>query len=444
MNLINIDSIVLVVGLLSFQMFLGLIVLKRRRKSTIYRRLRLNNRKIYRLGRICLGVFTFCLTLFSGSLVFQPLNSFGLLIWSFTAITSMQIFWWNLTYNSKEDPFSPLFAYLMDKTVVSQNHSQHLSVQPIKKPIQDLQYQQKTQTNLYDKEFESATILRAIPDSMLRMTEDGICLSYIPSKEASSFVIKGEVVNRHVTEFLAPEIALQFIKSAQLSLRSGSTKFYRFPIPIENGGRRYYEARISAIGMTEVLIMVRQLSDLDQAYLNSTKLSDSQNEDTILLLSEPELAEILERTLEKIQQNNQNHVLCCLVIDELNIENDSEVDPKLQSGSRVSEILMYQIAAKVKTHLSSNYIARLGDNELVTLVLNSSLDRASTLVDKLRDDVNNFSFHWKGNEYPVSASIGLLEINAESLNTTADLINAAKATCNIAKQKIEGYTFWVS
>ncbi len=304
------------------------------------------------------------------------------------------------------------------------------------------QLQQEIQVKPQDREAESATILRAIPDSILRMSEDGICLSYIPAKEANPFTITGEIINRHVNEFLDPKIALRFIKSAQLSLKSGLTHYYRFPIPAENGGRRYYEARITAIGMTEVLIMVRQLSDLDQTNLNSTQLSDAQNEDTILLLSEPELAEILERTLDKIQKNNQNHILCCLVIEELNIENDSEVDPELQSGSRVSGILMYQIAAKVKTHLSSNYIARLGDNELVTLILNSSLDRASTLVDKLRNDLNSFSFQWKEHEYPVSTSIGLLEINAESLNTTTDLINAAKATCDIARQKVEVKTFW--
>ena len=111
MNLTNSDYILLVSGLLSLTTFLGLIILKRYRKSTIYRKLRLNHRKIYRLGQICLAIFTFSLTLFSGSQLFHTKNSLNLLVWSYTAITSLQIFWWNLTYNSQEDPFSPLFLH---------------------------------------------------------------------------------------------------------------------------------------------------------------------------------------------------------------------------------------------------------------------------------------------------------------------------------------------
>lgn len=94
-----------------------------------------------------------------------------------------------------------------------------------------------------------------------------------------------------------------------------------------------------------------------------------------------------------------------------------------------------------KSHLSSDYITRLDDSGLVTLIHNCSLDRVSTSVDQLRKDLNDFSFQWQGNEYPVNASIGLLEVNADSPDIT-DLINVAKATCNMARQKLEVKTFW--
>ncbi|MEO0014527.1 MAG: hypothetical protein RLZZ535_2916 [Cyanobacteriota bacterium] len=295
------------------------------------------------------------------------------------------------------------------------------------------------ETKIEDLESESATILRAIPDSMLRMTEDGICLSYIPAKEANSFVITGEIINKHINEFLDPKIALQLIKSAQLSLKSGLTNSQRFSLFLDNGGQQYYEARISAIGMAEVLIMIRQLSDLNQLKFDSALKPSS--EDTIFLLSEPELAEILEFTLEQIAENDRHHVLCCFVIDDLTIDLDAESTSDLQHNSRLSEILMYQIAAKMKLHLSSDYIARLSDSELVTLVHNCSLEQASILINKLREDLDNFSFQWQGNEYPINTSVGLLEINADSINTN-DLISVVKATCNIAKQKVEVKTFW--
>jgi GGDEF domain-containing protein len=305
--------------------------------------------------------------------------------------------------------------------------------------IQDWQKQKMVDTNIEDFESESATILRAIPDSMLRMTEDGICLSYIPAKEANSFAITGEIINKHINEFLDQKIALRLIKSAQLSLKSGLTHFQRFSLFLDNGGQQYYEARISAIGMAEVLIMIRQLSDLNQTLVDSSLKPSS--EDTIFLLSEPELVEILELTLEQIIENDRHHVLCCFVIDDLTIDIDAESTADLQYNSRFSEVLMYQIAAKMKFHLSSDYIARLSDSELVTLVLNCSLEQASILINKLREDLNDFSFQWRDNEYPINTSVGLLEINADTINTD-DLIGLVKATCNIAKQKVEVKTFW--
>jgi hypothetical protein len=307
--------------------------------------------------------------------------------------------------------------------------------------IRDWQKQKEGQTKLYDPENDSATILRAIPDSMLRMTESGICLSYIPAKETNSFVITGEIINKHINEFLDPKIALRFLKSAQLSLKSGLTHFHRFPILLDNGGRQYYEARISAIGMAEVLIMIRQLSDLNQVLADPEQSSKSSREDTIFLLSESELVEILELTLKQGSKNDCHNVLCCVVIDDLIIDSDSEITSNSQQDSRISGILMYQIASKMKFHFSSDYIACLSDNELVTLVLDCSLEQASELINKLRQDLNDFSFQWEGNEYPINTSIGLLEINADNINTT-DLINLAKATCNIAKQKVEVKTFW--
>ena len=308
------------------------------------------------------------------------------------------------------------------------------------KLIQDWQQQKKTQVNFDDKEAESATILRAIPDSMLRITQDGICLSYIPAKEASSFVIRGEVVNRHVTEFLAPEIALQFIKSAQLSLRSGLTHFYRFPIPVDSGGLKYHEARISAIGATEVLIMIRELADFEEALVQpEPSLPSKDDDESVRLLDESELVQILELTRDNIQQDDQHHILWCLVVDNFEIDSDVVVDSVENSGSSASDFLISQVATQMKSYLSSDYIARLDKNELVVLVLNCSLDQASTLVDELRHNLNNFSFQWQGKEYPINVRIALVEINANSPDALG-LIDVAKKYLEMAQQKVK--TFW--
>ena len=310
--------------------------------------------------------------------------------------------------------------------------------------LKDWQRQQqkinnRLQQTLQDKETESATILRAIPDSMLRMTREGICLSYIPAKDASPFVINGEIINKHVIEFLDSEIATQFVKSARIALETGTTHFYRFASSLDNRGQRDREARISAIGAEEVLIMIRDITDFGLDVAERGQQLEIPQNDSVRLLSESELVETLEATFEKTQQNDRHHILCCLVVNDLQFEDrDSEADFKQY---RISNILMHQVAEKMESYLSSNYIAFDGANELLALVLDRSLDRASASVAELRHDLNNFIFRWKEYEYSIDVSVSLLEINADSHDIT-ELINVARANCNLAKQKIEVKNFW--
>jgi diguanylate cyclase (GGDEF)-like protein len=312
----------------------------------------------------------------------------------------------------------------------------------VEKLIQDWQNQKKIQAKLYDKEAETATILRAIPDSMLRMTKEGVCLSYIPAKEASSFVIKEEIINKNVTNFLDPKIAHQFIKSAQLSLKSGLTHFYRFPIPLDNGGRKYHEARITAIGATEVLIMIRELDGFEEALVQSSQISSLAHQDSLRLLNESEFVELIESTLENDLETEESHVLGCLIIDNLEaLCYDFEANSTSNYDSRGSELLIEKVAETIKSCLQSGDICHLDSNELIILLPNCSLEEVSESVIELRHILNNISFQWEGEEYPIKVSIGLIEINANDLDVT-DLIDAAKTACYMAKQKVDIKTFW--
>jgi uncharacterized protein YjbI with pentapeptide repeats len=110
MTLTLTDYLLLFFGGLSFAVLVCLIFLKQKiKKTSIYKSLRFNNQKIYKLGRFCLAILSFCLTVLSGNQFFQTSNPLILLICSFLAISSLRVFWWNLTYNAEEDPLSSLF-----------------------------------------------------------------------------------------------------------------------------------------------------------------------------------------------------------------------------------------------------------------------------------------------------------------------------------------------
>ncbi len=106
MSVASYDITIAIFGLLSLLCFV-LIIVKKTQKSK-------DNNQIYWLSRIFLGLFTCFLVLLGGNQLFKTTNPLSLLLWSFTTITSLQIFWWNLTYNSKKDPFAPRFRFLAE------------------------------------------------------------------------------------------------------------------------------------------------------------------------------------------------------------------------------------------------------------------------------------------------------------------------------------------
>ncbi|PSB47892.1 hypothetical protein C7B80_08105 [Cyanosarcina cf. burmensis CCALA 770] len=133
----------------------------------------------------------------------------------------------------------------------------------VEKLIQNWRRQKEVQSALYESETASSTILRALPDSILRMKQDGTCLSYMPAKEANSFTLNGDILGKNVNEFLPAETAQQLLEYARLALRTGATQIFQFSVSFKNK-QHYQEARISTIGDKEFLIVFRDLANLEQ------------------------------------------------------------------------------------------------------------------------------------------------------------------------------------
>ena len=293
--------------------------------------------------------------------------------------------------------------------------------------LKDWQRQQqknynRLQNELEDRKTEITTILAAIPDSMLSMTPEGIGLWYSPGEGASPFVINSNIKNKHVDEFLPLKIATRFVRYARIALESGKTRCY-FDIPQDNEAPRRYEARIRAIGTTEVLIIIRDINDLGIDAAEQKQQLELSQDDSLRLQSVSELVEIWETTFEKTQQNDRDHILCCLVVNGWQFENDLDAEENSeQPYSRISNTLMHEVAEKMDSYLSSytSYIAFDGAKKLLALVLDCSLDQAATSITKLRQDLKNSRFQWEEYEYQysVDVSTSLHEINADSHNIT--------------------------
>jgi hypothetical protein len=312
----------------------------------------------------------------------------------------------------------------------------------VEKLIKTWQQQQKMQTQLYEKEVESITMLKAIPDTMLLVSQDGTCLSYMPAKEAKLFILEGDIINKKITDFLAPEIARQLLKQTHSSLQTGSTCFYSFPISID-AQQQYYEARISPLGKTEVLIMVREIADFKDILTTSEQVFAAEKQFPLpQLLTESELIIFLEEILHH-HQEQENYVMLCLAIESLT----SDRYNNLALDDRSIEKIMVRIQAYFSSETNSGKlnhcaIALLDRDELIILVKDTPSENIATLIENLNNSLDLFMSQLNSNngQLLVKFNFSVLEVNY-SLDAHS-LIDLAKTTLKMAKQKVNVKTFW--
>ncbi len=294
------------------------------------------------------------------------------------------------------------------------------------KLIKHWRRQKEIEASLFESEATSHTILKAVPDSMLRMHQDGTCLSYIPSKEGESFILRGDILGKHVTDFLPLHVAQKLLKHAKLSLETGKTHAYRFANTVD-GNKQHQEARISAIGETEVLVMIREIAEKEKTCAEKDESPQNNDDMSANVVSQQELIQILEIMLEDTKKYDEHHVLCYLAVDQ-------QETICAQHDLQAINDLLEEIITKVEAHLPySCQIARLENSELALLLRDYSLEQASILAEQLRQDLNGFPFQWHGHDYSISVSLGVVEIDTDSSDVLS-IMSAAEAACSIAKQ----------
>ena len=136
----------------------------------------------------------------------------------------------------------------------------------------------------------------------------------------------------------------------------------------------------------------------------------------------------LKRAIALAQQENNEHALCYLDLDQFKIINDT-------CGHMAGDELLRQLGELLRTHIRQyDFVARLGGDEFGILMYNCSSAQAVQACEKLRDLIKDFTFAWEDRSFTIGASIGVSSINSVSGNAV-DLLKEADAACYAAKEK---------
>ncbi|XPF92855.1 putative bifunctional diguanylate cyclase/phosphodiesterase [Colwellia sp. RE-S-Sl-9] len=143
-------------------------------------------------------------------------------------------------------------------------------------------------------------------------------------------------------------------------------------------------------------------------------------------LTELQNRRAFERNLnEIINDKAHNYFLCFIDLDYFKTINDT-------CGHAAGDDILVSVARILKSNVRAyDTVARLGGDEFAILIKNCGVEKTMQITNNIKENINDLSYHWEGETFKLSASIGIAPKITES--TTTDLLHSADVACSLAK-----------
>ncbi|HET7756826.1 MAG TPA: EAL domain-containing protein [Steroidobacteraceae bacterium] len=174
-------------------------------------------------------------------------------------------------------------------------------------------------------------------------------------------------------------------------------------------------------------VVVRLLADIAARRDAEESLSWQATHDTLTeLANRRQFEAMLARQLESARGQGQRHAVLYVDLDQFKVVNDTCGH---QAGDRLLRDLTGLLQTRVRT---SDTIARLGGDEFGVLLEGCTREQATRIAENVRQAIRDFRFVWGASTLSVGASIGIVQIRAETENVTS-VMSAADIACYAAK-----------
>ncbi|MBD2104888.1 response regulator [Leptolyngbya sp. FACHB-261] len=124
--------------------------------------------------------------------------------------------------------------------------------------------QQQAEAALRESEARHRALLNAIPDLIFRISQDGTYLDFKVEEDKDLVVPRSQLLGKKVCEVLPLELAKQCMYYIAQALQTERIQVFEYQLEVVNR-MRDYEARIVVSGVSEVLVIVRDVTDRKQA-----------------------------------------------------------------------------------------------------------------------------------------------------------------------------------
>jgi diguanylate cyclase (GGDEF)-like protein len=161
--------------------------------------------------------------------------------------------------------------------------------------------------------------------------------------------------------------------------------------------------------------LLNQIKQTKSQLLYETKTSErfsyiARHDSLTGLYNRVEFKKVLKRIVKSAQNQSKKHALMFLDLDQFKVINDT-------AGHLAGDEMIKQISTfLLKTVEFGETLARLGGDEFGFLIENCTQTHAQLRADKLLSLIDEFYFPWDDKLFTVSASIGIVIINQETVS----------------------------
>lgn len=290
-------------------------------------------------------------------------------------------------------------------------------------------------TTLENEKERAQVTLHSIADGVITTDPDGNIEFLNPVAEDLVGYATEEVQGRHINEVFnaTEELTYKPLVDPYIRHAAASNEFLRFTKEgiLYNHLGEQYAINVSASQIRDrsnnVLGFVLVVSDITETRRLTSEMAYQASHDTLTgLVNRHEFDQRLDQALVKAINDNQEHALLYLDLDQFKVVNDT-------CGHMAGDELLKQLAA-VLTHKirRADTLGRLGGDEFGVLLEECNLGQAKYIADELRQAVKEYRFVWEDRTFEIGVSIGMIPITADS-GTQAELLSAADVACYAAK-----------
>ncbi len=280
--------------------------------------------------------------------------------------------------------------------------------------IQDISDRKQAEIALQTSEAQKQAILTAIPDLMFRMRQDGLILDYLTGSNFNDLLVKdyseGQVAGHRLTDYATTkEMSAhiqQKMQAMHQALVTGEIQIYEQETII-SGQMQHEEVRITPINPTEVLVMIRDISDRKrmEAELRSAneRLAKLSLTDPLTMVANRRsLDEHFSREWQRAIREQQPMSFILFDVDYFKRFNDTY-------GHQLGDDCLLQVAqaAASTVNRSSDLVARYGGEEFAVVLTNTNLKGAFSIAQRIHGRIMALKIPHQSSDVSDSVTVSL-------------------------------------